>query len=86
MREQGTCGFGVGPARTPFFNISDVDYVKPMMLPHGGVAHGRGPRLAPGLLRARDKTGLRLSPHLAPSTCSKLGSTRSTGITAVGER
>ena len=31
--------------------ISDVDYVKgskPMLLPRG-VAHGRGPRLAPGL-------------------------------------
>ena len=36
---------------------------------HGGVAHGRGPRLAPvGSFEPGDKTGLRLSPHLAPST------------------
>ena len=33
-----------------------------------GVAHGRGPRLAPGLTEPGDKTGPRLSPHLAPST------------------
>ena len=37
-------------ADAPHDPISDVDYVKPMLLPHGGVAHGRGPRLAPGLL------------------------------------
>ena len=48
--------------------ISDVDYVKPMLLPHGGVAHGRGPVSRLGSFEPGDKTGLRLSLHLAPST------------------
>ena len=35
----------------PMLPISDVDYVKPMLLPHEGwPMDGRGPRLAPGLL------------------------------------
>ena len=61
------------------FPISDVDYVikaHASMLPSPrGAAHGRGTRLAPG---PGDKTGLRLSPHLAPSTPAalKLGSAK----------
>ena len=49
--------------------ISDVDYVKPMLLPHEGwpMAAGTVSRLGP--FEPRDKTGLRLSPNLAPSTC-----------------
>ena len=48
--------------------ISDVDYVKPMLLPHGGWPMAAGPVLRLGSFEPGDKTGLRLSPHLAPST------------------
>ena len=48
--------------------ISDVDYVKPMLLPHGGWPMAAGHVLRLGSFEPGDKTGLRLSPHLAPST------------------
>ena len=50
----------------PMLPISDVDKVKPMLLPHGGwpmMAAGPASRL--GSIEPGDKTGLRLSPHLA---------------------
>ena len=37
----------------------------------GGGPHGRGPASRLGSLEPGDKTGLRLSPHLAPSTTSR---------------
>ena len=45
--------------------ISDVDYVKPMLLPHGGWPMAAGPVSRLGSFEPGDKTGLRLSPHLA---------------------
>ena len=39
-----------------------------------------GPRLAPRLPEPRDKTGLRLSPHLAPCTCTATGPGRERGM------
>ena len=53
--------------------ISDVDKVKPMLLPHGGWPMAAGPASRLGSIEPGDKTGLRLSPHLAPSTSTKLG-------------
>ena len=50
--------------------ISDVDYVKPMLFPHGGWPMDAGPVSRLGSFERGDKTGLRLSPHLAPSTAN----------------
>ena len=52
----------------PMLPISDVDKVKPMLLPHGGWPMAAGPASRLGSIEPGDKTGLRLSPHLAPST------------------
>ena len=52
----------------PMLPISDVDKVKPMLLPHGGWPMAAGPVSRLGSFEPGDKTGLRLSPHLAPST------------------
>ena len=54
----------------PMLPISDVDYVKPMLLPHGGWPMAAGPVSRLDSFEPGDKTGLRLSPHLAPSTCT----------------
>ena len=59
----------------PMLRISDVDKVKPMLLPHGGWPMAAGPASRLGSIEPGDKTGLRLSPHLAPST-SPSASTR----------
>ena len=51
--------------------ISDVDYVKPMLLPHdGGWPMAAGPASRLGSFEPGDKTGLRLSPHLLQTYCS----------------
>ena len=47
--------------------ISDVDYVKPMLLPCEGWPMAAGPVSRLGSFEPGDKTGLRLSPHLAQS-------------------
>ena len=52
----------------PMLPISDVDKVKPMLLPHGGWPMAAGPASRLGSIEPGEKTGLRLSPHLAPST------------------
>ena len=52
----------------PMLPISDVDYIKPMLLPHGGWPMAAGPVSRLGSFEPGDKTGLRLSPHLAPSS------------------
>ena len=41
--------------------ISDVTYVKPMLLPHGGWPMAAGPASRLGFVEPGDKTGLRLS-------------------------
>ena len=46
--------------------ISDVDKVKPMLLPHGGWPMAAGPASRLGSVEPGEKTGLRLSP--TPST------------------
>ena len=49
--------------------LREAHAVSPRGVAQWPMRHGRGPRLAPGLLlEPGDKTGLRLSPHLAPST------------------
>ena len=50
----------------PMLPISDVDKVKPMLLPHGGWPMAAGPASRLGSIEPGEKTGLRLSP--APST------------------
>jgi len=50
----------------PMLPISDVDKVKPMLLPHGGWPMAAGPASRLGSVEPGDKTGLRLSP--TPST------------------
>ena len=52
----------------PMLPISDVDKVKPMLLPHGGWPMAAGPASRLGSVEPGDKTGLRLSP--TPSTPS----------------
>ena len=51
---------------TPSPNLHS--YVKPMLFPHGGWPMAAGPASRLGSIEPGDKTGLRLSPHLAPST------------------
>ena len=48
--------------------ISDVDYVKPMLLPHGEWPMAAGPVSRLGSFEPGDETGLRLSPQTTPST------------------
>ena len=50
----------------PMLPISDVDKVKPMLLPHGGWPMAAGPASRLGSIEPGEKTGLRLSP--TPST------------------
>ena len=50
----------------PMLPISDVDKVKPMLLPHGGWPMAAGPASRLGSVEPGEKTGLRLSP--TPST------------------
>ena len=54
----------------PMLPISDVDKVKPMLLPHGGWPMAAGPASRLGSIEPGEKTGLRLSP--TPSTPSTL--------------
>ena len=54
----------------PMLPISDVDKVKPMLLPHGGWPMAAGPASRLGSIEPGEKTGLRLSP--TPSTSSQL--------------
>ena len=58
-REPASCSLDVGlvPAMLP---ISDVTYVKPMLLPHGGWPMAAGPASRLGSFEPGDKTGLRL--------------------------
>ena len=56
----------VDTAHGPMLPISDVDKVKPMLLPHGGWPMAAGPASRLGSVEPGDKTGLRLSP--TPST------------------
>ena len=63
-------------------HISEVDYVKPMLLPCGvceGWPMAAGPVSRLGFFEPWDKTGLRLSPHLAPSTSRRTTSARKSG-------
>ena len=48
-------------AHGPMLPMSDVDYVKPMLLPHGGWPMAAGPVSRLGSFEPGDKTGLRLS-------------------------
>ena len=41
-------------------SISDVDYIKPMLLPHGGWPMAAGPASRLGSFEPGDKIGLRL--------------------------
>ena len=50
--------------------ITVGNYVKPMLLPHGG--GGPWPRAPSRAWAPLDKTGLRLSPHLAPGQWGKV--------------
>ena len=44
----------------PMFPISDVTYIKPMLLPHGGWPMAAGPASRLDSFELGDKTGLRL--------------------------
>ena len=48
--------------RRPMLPISDVDKVKPMLLPHGGWPMAAGPASRLGSIEPGEKTWLRLSP------------------------